>query len=66
MIHWQPGVTLDTVERDVIERALRFFEGNKAATARSLGIAVRTLDNKLASYEEQVEQEKKHESVRQG
>ena len=47
---WSPGMTLDAVERDAIESALRFYRGNKTATARALGIAVRTLDNKLDQY----------------
>lgn len=53
MINWQPGITIDDVEKQVIEKALRWFNGNKTKTAQSLGIAVRTLDNKLAKYQEQ-------------
>ena len=53
MIHWQPGVTLDEVERQVIMAAIRFFHGNKSATANSLGVSVRTIQNKLDRYEKE-------------
>lgn len=51
MILWSPGVTLESIEKEVILRAFRHYRGNKTATANSLGIAVRTLDNKLEKYE---------------
>lgn len=50
MIKWTPGYTIDSVEREMITQALAFYQGNKTQTAQSLGIAVRTLDNKLAQY----------------
>lgn len=50
MIVWQPGNTLEEVEKAVILRALAYFHGNKTQTAKALGIAIRTLDNKLAKY----------------
>ena len=53
MIDWQPGWTIDMIERMVIEKALRFYDGNKTKTAQALDIAIRTLDNKLAKYHEQ-------------
>ncbi len=49
-LHWQPGVTLEDIEKSVILMALKAFQNNKTQTARALGIAVRTLDNKLAIY----------------
>lgn len=49
-IHWQPGVTLDDVEKQVILKALKWFGNNKTKTAQALGIAVRTLDYKLERY----------------
>lgn len=52
-IYWQPGVTLEMVEKMVIKKALVFFDGNKTRTANALDIAVRTLDNKLAKYEKE-------------
>jgi hypothetical protein len=50
VIVWYPGMTIEEVERDVILAALKFHNGNKTRTADSLGIASRTLDNKLARY----------------
>lgn len=47
---WSPGVTIEQIEEGVIKKALRFYQGNKTKTAQSLGIAVRTLDNKLSKY----------------
>jgi hypothetical protein len=48
---WQPGMTLEDCEREVIEKAYAFYQRNKTHTARSLDIAIRTLDNKLEQYE---------------
>ena len=47
---WQPGQTLDDIERITIESALKFYHGNKTQTANSLGITIRTLYNKLERY----------------
>lgn len=47
---WQPGVTLEDLEKQAILEALRFYGNNKTRTAQALGIAIRTLDNKLAKY----------------
>lgn len=52
-IMWSVGMSLDALEKLVVERAFKFYRGNKTATASSLGIAIRTLDNKLAQYEQQ-------------
>lgn len=52
MINWVPGETLELVEQMTIEQALNFYRGNKTQTAASLGIAIRTLDNKLNIYME--------------
>lgn len=49
-IQWAPGVTLDAIEKQVILMAFRFYRGNKTATSNALGIAIRTLDNKLDRY----------------
>lgn len=48
---WQPGMTLDKMERFIILEAYRHYHGNKTQTAAVLGIAVRTLDAKLEKYE---------------
>lgn len=50
MIVWTPGNTLADVEKHVILKALQFYQGNKTQTARALGIALRTLANKLDLY----------------
>ncbi len=51
-ISWSPGVKLEDIERQVILKAYAHFQKNKTATAIALGIAVRTLDSKLAKYDE--------------
>lgn len=70
---WSPGMSMDDVEKSVIMLALRFHQGNKTQTAQSLGIAYRTLDDKLKKYKEHEEEIKKiaeerrikrHESLR--
>lgn len=48
--NWQPGMTMEDVERQAIEKAFGHYRGNKTHTAESLGIAIRTLDSKLAKY----------------
>lgn len=60
-IQWSPGVTLEAIERQVVLKAYRHFKKNKTATAAALGIAIRTLDNKLEKYEadEKAEVERK-------
>lgn len=50
MITWQPGMTLDSMEKMAILQAYRFYRSNKTATANALGISIRTLDNKLEKY----------------
>lgn len=50
MIEWAPGQTLSDVERIVILKAFKFFQGNKTKTAAALDIAIRTLDSKLEQY----------------
>jgi len=47
---WTPGITLNDIERNVILEALQYHKGNRTHTARSLGISIRTLRNKLADY----------------
>ncbi len=47
---WKPGKTLDEIERNVILEALKHFSGNRTHTAKSLGISIRTLRNKLAEF----------------
>jgi hypothetical protein len=58
-VTWSPGVTLAAIEKQAILAAFRHFRGNKTATANSLGIAIRTLDNKLEQYKNEAEKEEK-------
>lgn len=44
------GMTLEYVEKLVILKSYGHFRNNKTATASSLGISIRTLDNKLDKY----------------
>jgi hypothetical protein len=50
---FSPGMTIDGLEKELIQSALKFYQGNKTVTARSIGCALRTLDNKLAQYAEE-------------
>ncbi len=52
MIEWNPGSTLESIEKDVILQALKFYRGNKTATASALQMGIRTLDTKLEKYEQ--------------
>lgn len=47
---WQPGMTLEQVEKAVILKAFRHYGGVQTATASALGVSVRTIRNKLVSY----------------
>lgn len=51
IIIWSPGVTLESIEKQVIQKAFVHFKQNKTATASALGISIRTLDNKFEKYE---------------
>lgn len=51
-MRWIPGQKLDQIEKEVILDAYKYCNYNKTKTAAALGIAIRTLDNKLARYEE--------------
>lgn len=57
-ITWSPGMTLSSMEKMIILEAFKFFRFNKTATSSSLGIAIRTLDNKLDQYNQEAEIEK--------
>ena len=52
-VYWSPGMTLDSMEREVIIAAYGFYRGVKTTTAASLGISVRTLYSKLERYEQE-------------
>lgn len=44
------GLSLEQMERKLIESTLQNFDGHRAQTAEALGIAIRTLGNKLRRY----------------
>ena len=45
-----PGVSLEEMERRLIEATLDRFGGHRARTAKALGIGIRTLSGKLRQY----------------
>ncbi|MBN1774068.1 MAG: sigma-54-dependent Fis family transcriptional regulator [Deltaproteobacteria bacterium] len=47
----RPGVSLETVERELIAKTLRSLGGNRTRTARALGLSRRALLYKLKRYE---------------
>lgn len=49
---WQMGMTLADLEKEAILECYRSLDQNKAATARALGIDVRTLYDRLEKYEQ--------------
>jgi|AntAceMinimDraft_11_1070367.scaffolds.fasta_scaffold114116_2 transcriptional regulator with PAS, ATPase and Fis domain len=51
---WTIGKTIKDAEKVIIERALKFYHYNKTATAKSLGISVRGMDNKIKAFEIEV------------
>jgi DNA-binding NtrC family response regulator len=44
------GMSLQVMERRLIETTLEHYQGHRAHTAKALGIGIRTLANKLRSY----------------
>jgi hypothetical protein len=50
-VEWQPGLSLAEIEKMVIQKALRFYQGNKEQTARALGVSTKTIYNKVEFYE---------------
>jgi DNA-binding NtrC family response regulator len=44
------GVSIDEMERRLIESTLARFDGHRVKTAQALGIGLRTLSGKLKSY----------------
>jgi DNA-binding NtrC family response regulator len=52
---FRPGMSIREVEKSLIEKTLKHFDGNKTQTAEALGISLKTLYNRLTEYEEQDE-----------
>lgn len=49
-IIYSPNVTLEQIEREYIERAIDYHNGNKRKAAQALGVTFKTLYNKLDRY----------------
>jgi DNA-binding NtrC family response regulator len=45
-------MSLEDIERESIERTLKFFNDNRRASAKSLGISERRLSRKINQYEQ--------------
>ena len=63
---WFVGMTIKDAEKEIIKRALKFYDENKTQTARSLGIAIRTLDNKIKEYGIELKTRQKEEGQGEG
>lgn len=63
-LNWQPGMTLESIEKEAILQAIRYYRGNKTATANALGFAIRTLDAKLEKYQQDDDARKKAQDDR--
>ncbi len=48
--HVPVGISLEEMERRLIEATLEHFAGHRAKTAKALGIGLRTLSGKLRQY----------------
>jgi two-component system, NtrC family, response regulator HydG len=46
----EPGRAIRDVERELITKTLKHFNGNKKAAARTLGVSLKTLYNRLNKY----------------
>ena len=47
---FEPGMTLEEMEREAIRRTLEATGGHRAETSRRLGLSVRTLQRKIKEY----------------
>lgn len=48
---WYPGLTIESIEREAVTQAIKYFDGNQVSAARALGISERTIYNKIKAYE---------------
>ncbi len=48
---FEPGMTIEEMEREAIRRTLEATGGHRAETAKQLGLSVRTLQRKIKQYE---------------
>jgi DNA-binding NtrC family response regulator len=47
---FQPGMTIEDMEREAIRRTLEMTTGHRGESARRLGLSVRTLQRKMNQY----------------
>lgn len=59
---WTPGITLELMEKMVIQKALVVYEYNKVRTSKALGITPQTLRTKLEIYEVEAQKVKEAEN----
>jgi DNA-binding NtrC family response regulator len=52
MIIWRPGMTMEDAERSILWQALTHYCGSKRKTARAIGLAEKTVRNKVYQYPE--------------
>ncbi len=50
LTRWLVGLPIRDIERDLVIETLASTRGNRTASARVLGMSVRTLRNKIAEY----------------
>jgi len=50
LARWLVGSLLSDIERDLVLETLAYTHGNRTASARLLGVSVRTLRNKITEY----------------
>jgi DNA-binding NtrC family response regulator len=50
LARWLVGSPIRDIERDLILETLTSTQGNRSASARMLGVSVRTLRNKITEY----------------
>jgi len=55
-------MSLDDIEREAIERTLKFFNDNRRASAKSLGMSERRLYRKICQYEQDTKNVKSKEN----
>ena len=46
----RPGVSLENMERKLLQMTLEATHGNRSRTAEMLGVSLRTVRNKIRSY----------------
>jgi DNA-binding NtrC family response regulator len=65
LARWLVGSPIKDVERDLVLETLSNTYGNRTATARLLGVSVRTLRNKITEYSAEGVDVPKHENQKE-